>query len=70
MNHTFNFQSICDAFTLAASPVAAKEAFNSIRASLDEGHEVKIIMGQGQKPMEFTNVGDFDQRVQKLKSIL
>jgi len=46
MNHTFNFQSIWDAFTSAASLVVAEGAFDSVRASLDEGHGVKIIMGE------------------------
>jgi len=70
MNHTFNFQSIWDAFTSAASLVVAEGAFDSVRASLDEGHGVKIIMGEGQKPLEFTKRKDFDQWVQELKSKL
>ena len=49
MIHNFDYKTIWDAFTLAASPVAAEGAFDSVRASLDEGHEVKIIMGEDQK---------------------
>lgn len=68
MIHNFDYKTIWDAFTSAASPVVAEGAFDSVRASLDEGHRVKIIMGEGQKPLEFTKREDFDQWVQELKS--
>jgi|TARA_Y100001968_G_C19115590_1_gene599345 hypothetical protein len=68
MTHNFDYKSIWDAFTLAASPVAAEGAFDSVRASLDEGHRVKVIMEEGQKPLEFTKRDDFEQWVIELKS--
>lgn len=68
MIHNFDYKTIWDAFTNAASPVVAEGAFDSVRTSLDEGHRVKIIMEEGKKPLEFAKREDFDQWVQELKS--
>jgi hypothetical protein len=67
MTFNIDYKMIWEAFTLAASPVAAEGIFDSARASLDEGHEVNINLGEGQQPLKFTKRGDFDQWVQELK---
>jgi hypothetical protein len=68
MIYNIDYKMIWEAFTLAASPVAAEGVFDSARASLDEGHEVRIInLGEGQQPLEFTKREDFDQWVQEFK---
>ena len=68
MIRNFDYKTIRDAFASAASPVVAKGAFDSVRASLDEGHRVRIIMGEGEKPLEFVKKEDFYKWVKELKS--
>jgi hypothetical protein len=67
MVHNFDYKTIWDAFTLAASRVVAEGAFDAVRASLDAGHEVSINMGQGQHPIRFKKKEDFELWVQELK---
>jgi hypothetical protein len=63
MAHNYNYKSIQDAFTLAASPVVAQGAFDSIRGSLNSGHEVIITLSEG-KTIAFSNMEDFEEWVQ------
>jgi nucleoid DNA-binding protein len=63
MAHNYNYQKIWDAFTNAASPVVAEAAFDSIRSSLNNGHEVRISLSEGE-PISFSNIGDFEEWVQ------
>ena len=63
MIHTFYYQTLRDAFTLAASPVVADAAFDSIRASLNDGHVVRIVLNDEQQPLSFTQIDEFEQWV-------
>jgi hypothetical protein len=63
MAHNYNYQNIWDAFTLAASPVVAEAAFDSIRDSLNGGNEVKITLSEG-RTISFSNIEDFEAWIQ------
>jgi hypothetical protein len=63
MAHNYNYQKIWDAFTMAASSVVAQAAFDPIRNSLNNGHEVKITLSEGQT-VSFSNIDDFEEWVQ------
>lgn len=68
MTHNFDFKTIWDAFFIAVSPGVKGEAFFSEWSSLDEGHRVKIIMGEGKKPLKFTKREDFEQWAKEITS--
>lgn len=63
MIDTFNYQTLWDTFTIAASPVVANAAFDSIRASLNGGHVVEIVLNDNQQPLSFTRIDEFEQWV-------
>lgn len=60
----YDYKTIRDAFTSAASPVVAKAAFDLVRASIQEGHTAKIAL-EGGTEVRFSNVADFDKWVKK-----
>ncbi len=63
MTHSYDYKNIWEAFNLAASPAVAKEAFDPIKNSLNEGHTVRINQS-GKDPISFSNIDDFEEWVQ------
>ncbi|WKK80392.1 hypothetical protein [Marivirga arenosa] len=67
MAHNFDYNKIMETYNNAASPVAANGAFDLVRTSLKDGHEVQINFGEGQQSKRFTKIEDFNKWVADIK---
>ncbi len=63
MVYNFDYKTIMDAFTAAASQGVAEAAFDAVRDPLKNGHPVRISLADGQQPVSFTQIDDFEQWV-------